>query len=280
MIDGQNRNNAQKKTLWETIVLKKFSAPIVIIFLFFTAIAVSFIIAKGGLVIGIVILCAVIGLPIAYATVAYPVFGIIALLVVSFFINYVSRFLPDDLPIGLLMDVLTYLLILGFFVRQKREHDWTYFNNPITYFIAAWIGFNLLEVINPNSVSILAWVYTVRTVGFIMLMYFVFVFNIRSKSQIKLILKVWLILVFIGGIAGFQQENIGLFPFESHWLHAEPLRFSLLFIAGHLRKWGIFSDPVVYAYNLVAATLICIALILGKIKTGKKIMLGLLAAFF
>jgi hypothetical protein len=280
MIDVQVRNNVQKRTLWETILLKKFSAPIVIIFLFFTALAVSYLIAKGGLVLGIVMLCAIIGLPVAYAVVAYPIFGIITLLVVSFFINYVSRFLPDDLPIGLVMDVLTYLLILGFFIRQKKERDWAFFNNPITYFIAAWIGYNLLEVINPNSPSILAWVFTVRTVGFIMLMYFVFVFHIRSKAALKLILKVWLILVFIGGLAGFQQENFGLFSFENAWLHADPLRFGLLFIAGHLRKWGIFSDPVVYAYNLVAATLICIALILGKIKTGKKVILGLLATFY
>ena len=280
MLNHQVRNNVPRKSFWDKIILDKLSRPIVIVFLILASVCCSFLVARGGMVIGVVLLCAIVGLPAAYATVAYPEFGICTLITVSFFINYFARFLPEETPLGLVMDALTYLLILGFFIRQKKERDWSYFRNPITYFILIWIGYNFFEVINPSAASILAWVYTVRTVGFIMLMYFVFVFNIRSKESLRFLLKLIIVLEFLSGLSAFQQEHFGLFPFENEWLHRDPARFGLLFIGGHLRKWGLFSDPVVYAYNMVAAALLCIALVMSNIKSNKKIILGFLIAFF
>jgi hypothetical protein len=280
MPNDQVRNNAPGKTLWDKVILQKFSSPVVILFLILASLSISFIIAREGYLSGIILLCGIIGLPVAYATVVYPEFGIVILMITSFFINYASRFVPENFPIGLVMDALTYLLILGFFIKQKNDKQWGYFKNPITYFILIWIGYNLFEVINPNAASILAWVFTVRTVGFIMLMYFIFLYHIRTKEFIKLLIKIWLGLELLGAISGFQQEHLGLFPFEHEWLYRDPERFKLLFIGGHLRKWAIFSDPVVFAYNMVAAALMCIALVFNNISTNKKVILGVLAAFF
>lgn len=280
MPDDQVINNGTKKTFWDKLIIQKLSAPVIIVFLICTSLAVSYVIASEGYVAGLVILCVIVALPVAYATVAYPKFGIMALITISFFINYSSRLLPETTPIGLVMDALTYLLILGFFVKNKSDKQWDYFKNPITYFTLAWLGYNLLELINPDSPSVLEWVFTVRTVGVIMLMYFVFLYHIRTKEFIKLLIKLWLVLELIAAFSGLQQEHFGLFGFESEWLHRFPERYKLLFIGGHLRKWGIFSDPVVYAYNMVAAALVCIALMFGPLKTNKKIILGFMAVFF
>ena len=280
MLNDGVRNNVQKTSFWGRLIVKKFEAPAVIIFALLASLFLTFVIAQGGYQTGIVAICGLIGLPIAYATVVYPKFGIITLIIISFFINYTSRFLPETTPIGLVMDLWTYLLILGLFVKMKKDKQWGYFNNPITYFLLAWLGYNMLEILNPVSPTILEWVFTVRTVAFIMLMYFVFLYHIRTKEFIKLLIKIWLALDVIGAISGIQQEFFSLFPFEHSWLYSEPDRFKLLFIAGHLRKWGIFSDPVVFAYNMVAAALLCIALMFGPIKFNRKVILGCLAVLF
>jgi hypothetical protein len=280
MLTARTRENIPKKTFWNKIIIRKFSAPIVIAFLVLSSLFITVLIARGGYVTGLLILCGILGIPAALATVIYPKFGISVLLIVSFFINYSSRLLPEDTPIGLVMDTLTYLLILGFFVKQRQEKDWSYFNNPISWFVLIWLGYNLFEVLNPSSPSILEWVYTIRTVGVIMLMYFVFLQHIRSKEFIRFLLKLWLFLNVIAALSGLQQEFWGLLPFEQVWLHRSPERFKLLFIAGHLRKWGIFSDPVVFAYNMVAAALLCLCLILSEIKTYKKIILSGLTTLF
>jgi len=275
-IDGK----VYRKTFWHRIILKKLSAPIVILFLLVCSLAVSFLIAREGYVLGIIILCGIIAIPVAYAVVAHPDSGMVILIVLSFFVNESSRFLPEPTPIGLVLDAVTYLLILGFFVRQKKEHDWGYFKNSITYFVLIWIGYNIFEIINPEQPTILEWVYTVRTIAFVMLMYFIFLYHIRSKEYIRFLIKLLLVLELIGALAAFQQEQFGLFSFENIWLNREPGRFQLLFIGGHLRKWGIFSDPVVFAFNMVSGCLICISLILSKISRTKKIILGLIGGFF
>lgn len=280
MPNTEVRNSAPAKSFWHRIITQKFSAPFVIAIVVVACLAVTYLIAREGYVLGIIVIAGLIGVPVLVAVTVSGEFGIITLIVVSFFINFVSRFLPEDTPIGTLMDALTWLLILGFFIRKKNEPGWDRFKDPITYWTIAWIGYNIFEVVNPASPSILEWVFTVRTVGIIMLMYFVFLYHIRTIEFVRILLKLVLVLELIAAIQGFQQENIGLLPTEYAWVHRIPERWKLLFIGGHLRKWGPFSDPVVYAYNMVAAALICIALILGKIKMSKKIILGIMVAFF
>jgi O-antigen ligase len=274
------KNTAVKETFLGDAVTRKFSKPLVLVFLAAVSLAVGYVFATRGLAGGLLALAVIIGIPVVIAAVAYPKFGIIVFIILSFLINDLSRVFPEDMPIGLAMDVFTYLLILGFFVKQKGEKRWDYFNDPISWIIVIWLSYNLLEVINPIAASRLAWLYTVRTVGFIMLLYFVFVFQIRSKSFIKLLIIVWLLLAMLGAMSAFQQEIIGFFTYEKNWLLADPLRVSLLFINGHMRKFGIFSDPVVFAFNMVAASLLCIALLFSDIKPHKKVILGLMAAFF
>ena len=282
MTDDRIRDSVPKKTIWENIVIHKFSKPVVLVFLLITSLFISFIIASQGVAAGILILIFIIALPLVYCAVAYPKFAIVLFIIAAFFINYqfILSMVPPDTPVGLVMDMLTYMLILGFFIKQKKERNWTYFDDPISYFILAWLIYNLLEAINPSAASVLAWVYTVRTTAVLMLLYFVFVFQIRTKDYIKLLFKIWLILEFIAGMAAFVQENVGFFGFETRWLNAEPLRLSLLFIYGHMRKFGIFSDPVVFAYNMVAASLLCLGLLFANIRPFKKGVLVCLMCFY
>ncbi|MBD1386893.1 O-antigen ligase family protein [Mucilaginibacter rigui] len=255
-----------------TLKLILLSLPVALVIA--VGIAMGGILAAGGL------LAIFIGIPVVLGIVAYPKFGIAVLMVVAFFLNYVSEFLPPDTPSGIILDAITYLLIFGFLLKLKYDKDWSYFKNPISYLVLAWLAYNFFEVINPASPSILAWVYTVRTVGFIMLMYFIFVYQIRSLATIKFLVKLWLVLAFLSAISGFQQENFGLFPFEKAWYYQDPLRLSFLYINGHLRKVAIFPDPVTFSYNMVVAAVLCLCIMFTKIKTYKKVILGLSIPFF
>jgi hypothetical protein len=280
MPNDQTGSTKEKGSFWRSQLIQKFSSPLVISFLIVAALFVAFVVYKLAFIGVGIILVLIIGLPTLFSIVAYPKFGITVLILVAFFINYVSEFLPEAVPIGTLLDAITYLLILGFFIKQKSENDYSYFKNPISSLIIIWLSYNIIQVANPSASSVLAWIYTVRTVGFIMLMYFVFVYHIRSVDFIKYLLKLWLLLDLIAGISAFQQENFGFLPFEKTWLYSDPLRVGLLFINGHMRKFGTFSDPVTFSYNMVIGSLLCIGLIMGNIATRKKIILGCLAAFF
>ncbi|MBK0378794.1 O-antigen ligase family protein [Mucilaginibacter segetis] len=272
--------NSSFKWFRKKVLSGKYATLNLILLLIPAAIFISVVTAKAGIIGVAGLLVLIIGLPVLYGIIAYPEFGIAILMIVAFLLNYASEFLPPDLPTGVLLDGITYLLIFGFFVKQKFESNWEWFKNPISYLVLAWLAYNFLEAANPESPSILAWVYTVRTVGFIMLMYFIFLYQVRTIQYIRFLIKLWLALALIAAISGFQQENFGLMAFEKTWYYSDPLRLSFLFINGHLRKVAIFPDPVTFSYNMVVAAILCICLMMMNISRTKKILLGCAIPFF
>lgn len=280
MFNSQATTGRKKESFWDEIMTKKLYSPKVWLFLLSMSVMFSYLILKEGK-IGIA-LCGtiIIGLPLVLGVVAYPKFGIVVLLVTAYLLFFFGKLSLGKHPIGLVMDALEYLLIAGFFIKQKFRKKWDMFANPISYLIIAWIVYNLIEVINPNAASVLAWVYTVRTVAIILLMYFVFVFQITEVSFIKLLIKIWLGLSVFGAIWGYIQEIHGYFNFEWAWLRLDPVAMHLYFVMGHWRKFSIFTDPVTFAYNMAVASVLCLALLFGPLKFYKKVILFFMILLF
>ncbi len=232
--------------------------------------------AKFGVIAGGMALMALIVPVTVVALIAFPRFGIILLLIAAYFIMWAIRMELVNFPLGTIMDGLEALLIFGFFLHQKFRPDWKIYRNPITLLISIWIAYNLFQVANPTAESRLAWVYTVRSVAVVMLMYFVFLYHINSVQFVRLLLKIWLALSAFAALYGLKQEFFGFAAFEEASI-ANPLQQALLFIGGHWRKFSIFSDPVAFSYNMVSSALLCIALISGPLSVPKKVILAAIA---
>lgn len=209
----------------------------------------------------------------------FPRFGVLFYFVLAYWIMFILA-LGIDFPLGTVMDGLLLLLIIGFFIKQKKESNWEAFRNPISVVILIWIGYNIFQFANPTAESRLAWVYTVRTVAGVMLSYFIFVYHINNVKFIRLLLKIWLGMATLAAIYAIKQEYFGFFEFEQRALDSNPLLQSLLYIDGHWRKSSIFSDPVAFSYNMIVASIICISLIFGPTSKRTKIILTLLALLY
>ncbi|WP_232793757.1 O-antigen ligase [Siphonobacter sp. SORGH_AS_0500] len=264
-----------RQKLW---IEKFYNVPGISILLVLS-LAMGWLTVTYGIVAGAGIIATLIGIPCVYAIVAKPSFGILVLLAFAYLLFYLMRF-GLNFPLGTLMDGIQLMLILGFFIYQRAKPDWSVFQGRISTMIWVWIAFNFLEIVNPAAESRLAWVYTVRSVAFVMLMYFVFKYQIRTVQLIRTILKMWLLLAAYAAGYAFKQEYIGFSAAEEEWLHSDPNIANLLFIGGHWRKYSILSDPVAFSYNMVIAALICVALISGNLKTWKKYVLGVLIVFY
>jgi len=260
-------------------LISKLNNPLGISIALVVCAFLTFGIAKYGMMVGIAAVAAMVGIPVVCGVVAYPRFGIIIFLTMAYLIMWFYK-MGVDFPLGTLMDGMEGLFILSLFISQRKKKDWTMFKGPVTTMILVWIGYNLLEVVNPSAESRLAWVYTIRTVAVVMFMYFIFLYFITTKKFIRLIFKLWIGLAFFGALYAFKQEHIGFFPFEEAFLHSDPNIELLLFIGGVWRKFSIFSDPVAFAYNMVTSSLLCIGLMTGPIATYKKVILSLLIMFF
>lgn len=239
------------------------------------SLASACIIGFFGLKAAVLLVLGLMAIPTVYATIAYPKIGILISIVVAYFLLFAEKF--TEFPVGTIMDGMLALLIFGFFLKHKTEKSFEIFRNPISIVVLIWIGYNFLQVVNPVAESRLAWVYTVRTVAVVLLMYFIFIYHIRSVSFIKLIFRVWIALSLFAALYGLNQELFGFFPFEQKWLDDNPTAVSLYFIGGVWRKFSIFSDPVTFSYNMVISALLCIGLITGPMKLYKKITLAIIA---
>ena len=276
---AKKRQLSFKQKVWKFSVIERMNNPLGYSFLAILMLAISVAIVYAGPISAILILAVVVGLPMMYAVIVYPKFGIITLLIGSYLIMLVDK-LADGYPIGTLMDGLEALLVIGFAFKHKYDKNWDFLKNPISIIIIIWIAYNFLEVLNPDAESRLAWVFTVRTVAIVMLTYFIFMYHVKSVSFIRLILKLWIGLSVFAALYSFKQEYFDFFPFEKNWLAMNPTATSLYFINNHWRKFSIFSDPVASAYNMVISSLLCIALMFGPIAKPKKLLLGAFTAIF
>lgn len=252
---------------------------LIAIAVFMLSVVGALFIQRFGLKGGVLPVLLVFGAIFVYAVLRMPRFGVIALIVMSFFIMYIISMGIIEFPLGTLMDGMLALLTIGFFIQQKYYKNFKVFKNPVAYLIILWIVYNLIQVFNPNAASQLAWIYTIRTVAVVMLSYFIFSYYIISVEFIRTILIVWISILVFAALYGMKQEYIGFFPFEE-WNHFDPLIQSLLFIDGHWRKNSIFSDPVAFSYNMAIGATLCIGLTTGPYKLRTKIFLVILACVF
>jgi putative inorganic carbon (hco3(-)) transporter len=278
-ISATTKKQSFWKKMYNDIILQKFNSVYGVLSLVLVAAFVALLTRQYGITPGFMIIALSVGIPVLYAVLTFPQFGTVLLLLMAYLLFLIMS-LGIPFPLGTLMDALQGILVLSVLIRQKKNPDWKIFKSPISGIILVWICYNLIEVANPSAESRLAWVYTVRSVAVVMLMYFVFMYNIRTVTFIRFILKMWLLLSVVGALWAYKQEFIGFSANEEAYLHSDPNIAALLFLAGHWRKFSIFSDPVAFSYNMVVSSLLCFALITGKRKLWKKIVLGCLMALF
>ncbi len=276
--------NRQKTTIGSLIrkylLVKKFSGWLGFSFFLIISSILAYAIAVSGLKVGVMIAALLVALPLVYFLVVKPEFGILVYLTLAYTIMWFLRYGVGGFPLGTLMDGMLAFFILGMFIQIKQNGNWYLLKSKVSLMILVWVVYTGLQFANPSAESRLAWLYSVRTVGLVTLMYFVFVYNIRTKKFIKIILKWWIFWSFIAACYAFKQEYFGFAGFEQKWLDDSPEYAALLFLAGHWRKFSMFSDPVTFAYNMVTASFLCLALITGPLKTYWKVILGFLSVFF
>jgi len=278
-INRARKQTPLKERLKKWILTDKLNNPLGYVFLTACAVFFAAVVSVKGATPGVLLIVAFIGIPFVYSVVVFPRFGVVVLLLMAYLLFTIMK-IGIDFPLGTLMDALQGLLILGFFIQQKKEKNWNILRSPISPIIIIWISYNLIQVVNPTAESRLAWLYTVRSVAVVMLMYFIFMYNIRTVALIRLILKIWILLSLVGALYAFKQEFLGFSAGEEAYLHSNPEIVGLLFIAGHWRKFSIFSDPVAFSYNMAISSLLCICLIAGQLKLWKKIVLAICTALF
>lgn len=241
----------------------------------------SAIIVWKGLSLGLGILGILVGLPLLAICLIRPHYGYIIAFFASSFVFLAKRFI--DLPFGVIPEMLMLASLLGIMLKRKKTaNDNSTFKNPISIAIIVWVVYILVQAFNPNNLSINGWLFGFRGILNLIVYYFVAYYAFSQLKNLRIFLKLWLVIAWLTALYGLYQEFAGLPSYDLAWVTSTKELIGLNFIQGRWRKWSLLSDCTAFGIFMAISAIFCFILTLGPYPKRKKIFLcisGLLMLF-
>jgi hypothetical protein len=143
--------------------------------------------------------------------------GVVLLFVVSMTIIAVKR-LAWELEVGLLLEALEGLLIVGIALSIVTRRDAWRLRSPLTGIALTYIVFQVLMSMHPGLPSMVNVVYALREPVNLAVPFFAALYLVRDRRQLRLFLCFWLLTAFLIALYGLKQAFIGLTNWEAAWL--------------------------------------------------------------
>ena len=218
----------------------RISSPFFITLIGITTIVSAYLIAKGGIIFGLLLTLLPVMLIVLNRIFNAPYFSFLIVFVANFFMLGLNRYIPG--PLGLTIDgllILTYLSL--FFKSFDQSVNWSLAKSELTLLAGIWFGYTLFQLVNPEAVSRVAWFYAMRGVALYMILTIPLTFIIMNREKdLSLILILWGTFSLLGTLKGMMQQFIGVDPFEQQWLNEGGAVTHLLF--GKLRIFSFYTD--------------------------------------
>ena len=257
---------------------EKVKVAIQALILLAASVAISAAIAKDKMVLGGILMALAFGLPLFVVILINFRWGLMITVVYAFFLFTINRLLPVVLPLGILFDLLLVISLLGFLISQRSEKlDWQSLRNPVAVFYFLFTFYNILQALNPNSLSIVPWLVTTRSTLLIAGVLIMFYQAFGNIETIKLFTKIWLGLALFTALYGIFQEVFGYRDFEWRWIYEKPGREGLIFISGKWRRFSILSDVGTFGVFMAYSGVFCAIMALGEVNSKHRLVLGLSA---
>jgi putative inorganic carbon (HCO3(-)) transporter len=240
------------------------------------SIAIPFLMVKTTYLLGVLIIFGLFGIACLLLILHDYKYGVYILLLYGASFVYVGRILQINFPYGVPFDILLLLTFFIIAIKHKHSFEWK-LNEPITILQFIFYAYFIIQIANPNSVNISAWINASRFLTLFFL-YYIFIHFFNSKNRVKNFTKMWLIIAVIAALYGLKQEFLGLDQYEWAFVRESEIRYRLFFIWGHMRVFSIFFDPSAYGLFLGFCGTATLLMAFGKISIQKRIMYFFLAS--
>ncbi len=251
--------------------------PLVITAIIILSVALSYYIAKGGLVAAVALFGLLFGLVFLNRLFNHPALGIITLLIFSFVAIGLTRYIRG-VPLGLGIDgLLVISLIAIFFKNFYSKMNFSQINRDINYLLLFWFMYAVFELFNPQALSKTAWFYAMRGMSlYPILMVPVGLLLFKRLRYLYLFLYIWGVFTILATIKGLMQLYIGLDSGEQYWI--DTVGAVTHIVNGKLRIFSFFSDAGQFGAAQGAAGIVGM-LVAGSIKgRGNKIFFFIMGA--
>ena len=190
-----------------------------------------------------------------FKVLGHPSRTLYAVLTLSFCISGLSRYIK--LPWGLGIDIFLVVAWLVLFVKEFRNLKTDRLNNDFAKLSGIWMLYVLMEVVNPESRSFMAWFYAMRGVSF----YFLLVISLtlmtlRDVKHIDKFINTVIFISILGAIWAMKQKFIGVDAAEHHWLWVEG-HYDEHVLFGVLRAFSFYSDAGQFGASQIMVAMLC-----------------------
>lgn len=226
--------------------------------------------SKAHFALPVILLMAVCGCSIFYICLQSREFGLYFIILFSALFALPGRFLYLASPIGVLVELLTWVLWINVLrVESARERIFYIFrNNAISVALACLFAYYTLELLNPTVMgtpgvlkSMVGWLFFLRKQVSFLLFYCIAYSVLTSLRQVRYFFVFCLSLVLMIALYGIKQQWFGMARFEERWLGDDHVSYRLFFQGGFLRKFSILTDPA--AFGVISASFGLFSLILA-----------------
>jgi putative inorganic carbon (hco3(-)) transporter len=256
---------------WEGI-----QAPMLLVLLLISGLSVAWLITTLDIRISVAFFVVLVGVPLILYSLFNIVFALGLMLVAAVGVVFGAKY--TSLPLGTVLDLLILVSATGILLRQIRERDWRFLKHPLSYMVLIWLYYNILQVLNPEAGSRMAWLYTVRSVAIQLTVFFIGAYALRGNRRGQFaLLKLIFIIGAVGAVYGLKQHFFGLSAGEMNWVMADQERYQLYFQWGLMRVPSFCYDPTTFGILMACFGMFCVALLAGPTLWWQKILLGLAA---
>lgn len=192
-----------------------------------------------------------------YYCLKQPAYALMGMLVVNYFLMYLSRMTFGKLPIGAILDGMILLNILVLLLHAfANKVSWGRAKSGLTLVAVIWTLYCVLELFNPSSVSSKGWISSVRSVAFDFLIIVVLTqIIVDDFKYVKQILFVWSVLTLIAVAKALVQKYIGFSQTERIWLYVYGGALTHI-LSTSVRYFSIYSDAANFGAGMGMAMVV------------------------
>lgn len=230
--------NYFKKKTWD----ERISSPFILVLLFIILLLIAFLLSKSSINLIALLIASSLFFAYIFLLIKNPVTGLITLVILSFLIPGVTRYIPGETKMGLLLDftlILTYIACLfnGKIYRQKYH----LIKLDLLILSIIWMGYNLLQLLNPYTAYPGAWFAVVRPIALYLLLALPLASMLMVNNKIlNTFLILWGILSILGTIKAALQIYIGMDRYEQIWFNE--VGYLTHFVNNRLRAFSFYTD--------------------------------------
>ncbi len=226
----------------------RLGKPLLAVSVVVLAVLATVLISRMGLVVGFLLVLLPLGFVYLTALFRFPIIGFYTAVIFGFLLLGLGRYLTSA-PVGMGMDGILLLTYVGLFFNQFYERiNWKPALKDITLLAVLWFGYSIVQIANPEMVSMSAYIGGVRGISFYMLLTIpLALLLIDTKKKLDLFFLIWGTFSILASLKGLMQMTIGLDPWEKYWLDHGGAVTHMIF--GKLRIFSFMSDAGQFGAN-------------------------------